>query len=90
MENSAGGEAGGFPGRWFSLGKNTSPREIREQVLETTFLVFWGRSGVAFGSLLGAFWTPWGHFGPPWAALGELGGDLGAIWAHLLGGFGIP
>ena len=51
---------------------------------------FWGHSGVPFGSLLGAFWAPWGHFGPPWAALGELGGDLGAIWAHLSGGLGVP
>ena len=51
---------------------------------------FRGHSGVPFGSLLGAFWAPWGHFGPPWAALGELGGDLGAICAHLLGGLGVP
>ncbi len=53
---------------------------------------FWGHSGVAFGSLLGAFWAPWGHFGPPlaWQPWGGLGGALGAIWASLLGGFGIP
>ena len=51
---------------------------------------FWGHFWVPFGSLLGVFWAPWGHFGPHLAALGELGGDLGAIWVYLLGGFGIP
>ena len=49
-----------------------------------------GSLWVAFGSPLGAFWAPWGHFGPPLAALGGLGGALGAIWVSLLGGFGIP
>ena len=51
---------------------------------------FGGRSVVPFGSLLGVFGAPWGHFGPPLAALGKLGGDLGAIWVYLLGEFGIP